>query len=175
MTRLYLAFLLPAGLLAVLGGCEKPAQPAQQHAELSRIDQSGAPVTPRIVDGSPITFDRIRVSVVGPNNSTLGARTDWRLTLGPDKGQEYFRTRLVKSRPKLGDGEAVGLVLRCRYFDETGAATGTESLRFPRVASGNATFKDLGVNGRVARVDVEIEAIVWKSNDVEETIPVADE
>jgi hypothetical protein len=166
--------LVLAGVLALAAGCERPAQPPQQHSELRRINAASTKPIPQVVDGSPLRFGEIGVSVVGPNNSTLGARADWQLTDLPEKVQEFFRSKVTTTRPELVEGQATGMALRCHYFDEGGVATGTDSLdiKIAQGSKGRVTFKNLGVGGRVSRIDVELEAIVWQSQDRETTVPV---
>ena len=169
--------LVLVAFLVLPAGCgERPAQPAQQHDELRRINSASKP-TPQVVDDSPIRFRKIGVVVVGPTNSTLGANAHWQLTDTPEKVQEYFRSRVTTGRPELGEGQATGLVLRCAYFDEGGSATGTDSVQVEIAEAGNSSvrFQNLGVGGRVSRIDVELEAVVWQSEGKETTVPVEHE
>ena len=166
--------LVLAGLLGLAAGCERPAQPAQQHAELKRINNAGSRPMPNVVDGAPLRFGEIGISVVGPNNSTLGARADWQVTDTPEKMQEFLRAKVTKARPELVEGRAVDLTLRCSYFDEDGGATGTDSLdlNIAEASKGRVRFKNLGVGGRVSRIDIELEAIVWQSQGHKVNVPV---
>jgi hypothetical protein len=166
--------VLLAGFVAAAAGCERPAQPPQQHDELSRINSAGSKPTPQVVDGSPLRFGEVSVAVVGPNNSTLGAGADWELTDTPEKLQEFLRSRVMKARPEIGAGQATGLVLRCNYFDESGGATGTDNLeiKITQASKGYVRFRNLGVGGRVFRIDVELEAIVWQAQGQETTVAV---
>jgi hypothetical protein len=170
----FTAMVLFTGCLAAAAGCERPAQPAQQHDELRRINSASSKPTPRVVDDSPLHFGEVGISVVGPNNSTLGARSDWELTDTPEKLQEFLRSKVVKARPEIGTGQATGVVLRCSYFDESGAATGSDSLdiKIANASKGHVTFGNLGVGGRVSRIDVELEAIMWQSQGQETNVAV---
>jgi hypothetical protein len=158
------------------GGClETPAQPRQQNAELRQISREQRAVTLRVVGDLPVRFGAIRVSVVGPNNSTLGARASWEPADGPESLREHLRARVAAARPDLDGGRPVKLVLRCDYFDADGTPTGSETLTEELTESGRGrvTFRNLGVNGPVHRVDVTPEAVVWESQGREETVPLA--
>ena len=160
--------------VGLLTGCEQPAQPRQQHRELRRINSSGVYIVPRVTDGSPIRFGHASIEVVGPNNSTLGSRSSWEPTVPTDA----FVERLLGPQPK-GDPPRVlrKVVFRCRYFDESGAATGTDDVEstFPRDATGykgRIQFESLGVNGPVNRIDVEVLTVVVLVGDEEREMDV---
>jgi hypothetical protein len=165
--------LILVSFLVAAAGCERPAQPPQQHAELRRLNSSGIKITPQVIDSSPLRFEEISVSVVGPNNSTLGARSNWHFTDSSEQVHEFLKSKVTTARPELAQGLAMGLVLRSSYFNESGVATGTDDLVIKIGAEtnkGNVTFKTLGVGGRVARIDVEIKEILWQSQGQETNV-----
>ncbi len=155
----------------LLAGCEQPAQPRQQHRELRRINSEGVYIVPRVTDTSPIRFGHASVEVVGPNNSTLGSRSSWEPTVPPEAFVKHFL-------PEVGEAQLRKLVFRCRYFDENGAPTGSDDVEsaFPKDSTeykGRIQFKSLGINGSVARIDVEVVKVVFLVGGDEREIDVA--
>jgi hypothetical protein len=143
----------------LLAGCEQPAQPRQQHRELRRINSEGVYIVPRVTDKTPIRFGHASVEVVGPNNSTLGSRSSWEPTVPAEAFVKHFL-------PEEGKAQLSKIVLRCRYFDENGAPTGSDDVAssFHKEAPeyrGRIQFASLGVNGPVARIDVEVVKVVY--------------
>jgi hypothetical protein len=168
---------LLAALFVTTTGCERPAQPAQQHAELRRLS-SGSRPTPKVVDGARLRFDGLGVSVVGPNNATLGAGANWQVTESPAKLQQWLKSKATKARPDLGEGKATSVVLRATYFDENDKPTGSDDVEIllaDTTDKGNGRFPTLGTDGRVARIDVEVTTIVWQSGDKATSVTIKGE
>jgi hypothetical protein len=153
-------------LAVVVTGCEQPAQPPAQHAELRRIDKLADKPTPRIVGELPVRFEPITVSVVGPNNSTLGARSNWTPIENPETFQAFLLATVRKTNPESKPGKVTDFALRCSYFDESGVPTGSEQVdtHIGWAGNGQLQFTSLGVGGKVARIDVELTEVVWESD-----------
>ncbi|MBA3255992.1 MAG: hypothetical protein H0T64_05005, partial [Pyrinomonadaceae bacterium] len=109
------------------------------------------------------------ISVVGPNNSTLGARADWELTEGLEKLQAYLKKRVALVRSDLTDGGATGVTLRCNYLDQSGKPSGTDAIniKLNQSRKENITFQNLGVSGAVFRVEVGLDSVIWESQGQE--------
>jgi hypothetical protein len=166
--------LFLAVFVVAAAGCERPAQPPQQHAELRRINGSVIKLVPQVVDGSLIRVGEVSISVVGPNNSTLGAGAEWQMTDSPEKVREWLRS---KANVTSAEAQAKRLVFRCSYFDEQGVATGTDDveIKLAEANKGRMRFKNLGLAGRVVRMDVELVTVVWQSQGQEIEVVVKPE
>jgi hypothetical protein len=172
----HLEWGLPMSILCIIVGCERPAQPMQQYDELKRLSKMHSKIRPTASEETCIQFNEIYISVVGPNNSTLGAAANWELLFAESKVQKLLRDQVLKVRPELGEGEATSIVLLCRYFDSSRAGTGEDSVEVQLfqnnpsgppipLQKGNVRFKSLGIGGQVAWIEVELEAIGWQTKD----------
>ncbi|MBA3765913.1 MAG: hypothetical protein H0W99_02780 [Acidobacteria bacterium] len=168
-TQAHRQLLCYLSLLLALSGCERPAQPPQQYTELHQINQEHRKLIPQVVDDLPVRFSEIMISVVGPNNSTLGARADWELTEGLEKLQAYLKKRVALVRSDLTDGGATGVTLRCNYLDQSGKPSGTDAIniKLNQSRKENITFQNLGVSGAVFRVEVGLDSVIWESQGQE--------
>ncbi|HVK12149.1 MAG TPA: hypothetical protein VM597_25580 [Gemmataceae bacterium] len=175
-----MATFRPTGLvvgLGLLAGCEQPAQPRQQHRELRRMNTEGVYIVPRVTDGSPVRFGHASIEVVGPNNSTLGSRSSWEPTLPAEGFVRHLVGRAAGTGPTDSPERLTKLVFRCRYFDEDGAATGSDDVdsRFPKDAPeyrGRIQFTSLGIQGRVARIDVEVVKVGYVADGTERELDI---